>query len=258
MLKHRAVSNSYIDRIRLGFFVLSILFVSPDIALCEPASVPVSKATTALFAQIAEDGLSGTVNGGNLSIIKAACQQAHSDPDGKDWSDDSDAGVAKIFRFTDRETAKMLNLAASVDTNSEDRAKFLHQFGLVLRGLQEFYLKSNYLELKLEASNNQIDPYNVELINWTKVGHDARSIAIAGYKFGDYDKSSPKLPEGAKSFDKATYYSIAKELAVKESLREWNTIERLIRVKYPQRATDIVTALKTASCPADIKFDVDD
>jgi hypothetical protein len=62
-----------------------------------------------------------------------------------------------------------------------------------------------------------------------------------------------KLPEGAKKLDNATYFSIAKELSVKEAQREWNTIERLIRVKYPAKAAEIIVALKNASCPANFK-----
>jgi hypothetical protein len=256
MLKLRSITDAHIERICCALLVASSLGTVSESARSEPASG--AKTAPASFAQIADDGLSGTISGGNLAIIKSACQQVHSDPDGKDWSDDADGGVAKIFRFTDRETAKVLNLAATADTSSEDRAKLLHRFGLVLRALEEFYLKSNYLELKVESSDKQIDPYNIEPINWTKIGHDSRSIAMTGFKFGDYDKTSAKLPEGAKTIDKVTYYSMAKELAVKESLREWNTIERLIRVKYPQRATEIMTALKTASCPANVKFDSED
>jgi hypothetical protein len=257
MLKHRSIIDAHMDYISRAILIACMLAASPQVASSEPAG-GAAKAASVLFAQIADEGLSGTVNGGNLTIIKSACQQAHSDPDGKDWADDVDGGVAKIFRFTDRETAKMLNLAATADTNSEDRAKLLHRFGFVLRALEEFYLKSNYLELKLESSDKQVDPYNIEPINWTKIGHDSRSIAMSGFKFGDYDKSSVKLPEGAKTIDKVTYYSMAKELAVKESLREWNTVERLIRVKYPQRASEILTALKNASCPANVKFDSED
>jgi hypothetical protein len=256
MLKLKSITNAHIERICCALLVASSISAIPELVLSEPAGG--AKTAPALFGQIADDGLSGTVGGGNLAIIKAACQQIHSDPDGKDWSDDADGGVAKIFRFTDRETAKMLNLAATADTNSEDRAKLLHRFGLVVRALEEFYLKSNYLELKVEAADKQVDPYNIEPINWTKIGHDSRSIAMTGFKFGEFDKTSAKLPEGAKAIDKSTYYSMARELAVKECLREWNTIERLIRVKYPQRATEIMTALKTATCPANVKFDSDD
>ena len=192
-------------------------------------------------------------------MIKAACTEAHSDPDGKDWSDDSEGGVSKIFKFIDRETSKILNLAASADTSPEDRARALHHFGLILRALQEFYLKSNYLELKIESSKDKaFDPYNIEPINWTRVGKDPRSIEIAGFKFGDFDKASVKSPEGAKKVDTATYFSMSKELSVKEMLREWNTIERLIKVRYPQKATEIGVALKNASCPANVKSDADD
>jgi hypothetical protein len=217
-----------------------------------------ASASTALFAQIADDGLSGTICGGNLQIVKNACAEAHSDPDGKDWSDDVDSGVEKSFKYIDRQTSKILNFAASADTNAEDRARVLYRFGLVLRALEEFYLKSNYVELKMEASPANFDPYNIEPVNWTKVGKDARSIAIAGFKFGQFDKSSVEFPEGGKKLSDATYHSMAKELCVKEAQREWNTVERLIKVRYPQRASEITVALKNATCPANFKPEADE
>ncbi len=110
MLKHRSIIDAHMGCISRAVLIACMLAASPQVASSEPAGGP--KAASVLFAQIADDGLSGTVNGGNLTIIKSACQQAHSDPDGKDWADDVDGGVAKIFRFLDRETAKMLNLAA--------------------------------------------------------------------------------------------------------------------------------------------------
>ena len=222
------------------------------------ASGALKKTTSNIYGQIADDGLSGTIGSGNLAIIKAACDEEHSDPDGKNWSDDADGGVGRFFKFMDRETSKTLNLAASADTNSEDRAKALHHFGLILRGLEEFYLMSNYLELKAESSDRQLDPYNIDPINWTKIGKDPRSIAMTGFKFGEFDKSTAQTPEGAKMINKASYFSMARELAVKETSREWNTVERLIRVRYPQRAAEIMVALKNATCPSGIKFDSDE
>lgn len=219
---------------------------------------PSNVSNTAIFAQIADDSLSGTICSGNLQLIKSACSEAHSDPDGKDWSDDSESGVEKSFKYVDRQTTKILNLAATADTSAEDRARVLYRFGLVLRALEEFYLKSNYVELKMEASPANFDPYNIEPLNWTKVGKDTRAIAIAGFKFGEFDKSSAKLPEGAKKLGDATFHSMAKELCVKEAQREWNTIERLIKVRYPQRASEITVAVKNATCPASFTPEVDE
>lgn len=259
MRKKSDSDRGYIKRILIGAVATCILAADPLGALAGETGTPHKKPSVAepgIYSSIADEGLSATVCGGNMSIIKAACDKAHSDPDGKDYSDDTDGGVGKIFKLIDRQTTKILNLAPSVDTNPEDRARALYLLGLILRALDEFYLKSNYVELKIEAANGSskaFDPYNVEPINWTKVGKDARSIEIAGFKFGDFDKSTAKTVEGAKKFDTATYFSIARELSVKESMREWNTLERLIRVKYPAKAAEIMVALKTASCPAGFK-----
>jgi hypothetical protein len=207
------------------------------------------------------DGLTGTICNGNLEIVKMACSVAHSDGEGKDWSDDaSEAGVSRLFMYVDRQTKKILNLAGSADTSPDERAKALYHLGLVVRGMEEFYLKSNYLEQKIQESDTpkSLDPYNIEPINWTRIGKDQKSILNSGLRFGDFDKSSPKTTEGAKKIEAATYFSMAKELAFKETQRQWNTIERLIRVRYPQKATEIVIALKNASCDKNFKPDSED
>ena len=255
MLKLWAKTDRHMDRIFANVVAAILLTAGANSGYAEPSKT--AKPENSLFAQIADEGLSGTVCSGNLQIIKSACSEAHSDPDGKDWSDDTDAGVGKIFKYIDRQTSKILNLAGSADTNADDRARALYRFGLVMRALEEFYLKSNYLELKIAADGN-LDPYSIEPINWTKVAKGSRSIAQTGFKFGEFDKSSAKSPLGAKKLGTATYFSMAKELSVREAQREWNTIERLIRVRYPQKAAEIAIALKNASCPEGFKPDIED
>jgi len=256
MLKQSRNCRGYAGCIFVGVALVGLFIFASSRALC---GSPAVSAERGIFGQIVEEGLSGTVCSANLTVIKSACNQEHSDQDGKDWSDDTELGVGKIFKFIDRQTAKMLNLAGSADTNPVDRAKFLFHFGLVMRALSEFYLRSNYVELKIESQGGKpFDCYNIEPINWTRVGKDPRAIAIAGFKFGEFDKSSPKLPEGAKKLEHATYFSVSKELTVKEAQREWNTVERLIRVRYPQKAAEIVIALKNAGCAGDFKPDVED
>ena len=256
MLKQSSKRPGHARRIFFTVLLVVFLIFGSSQAWCDSLAVPSERG---IFGQIVEEGLSGTVCSANLAVIKSACNEEHSDQDGRDWSDDTELGVGKIFRFVDRQTAKMLNLAGSADINPVDRAKFLFHFGLVMRALTEFYLRSNYLELKIESQTAQpFDPYKIEPINWTRVGKDQRAIAIAGFKFGEFDKSSPKLPEGAKKLKQATYFSMSKELTVKEAQREWNTVERLIRVRYPQKAPEIVIALKNAGCAGDFKPDSED
>jgi hypothetical protein len=131
----------------------------------------------------------------------------------------------------------------------------LRHFGLLTRALAEFYFKSNFVEIKIEDTASQsFDPYNMAIINWTKIGKDAGAIALTGFAFGDhnkFDKSSVALPEGGKKMGGASYFSIAKELSLKESQRQWNSFERLIHARYPKQADEIIFALKKTSCHTD-------
>jgi hypothetical protein len=46
-----------------------------------------------------------------------------------------------------------------------------------------------------------------------------------------------------------TYYQIARALAIRETQRQWDLFQALVRRRYAAHAAAITTAFKQASCP---------
>jgi len=214
-----------------------------------------------IYRSVIDDSLSGTICDTNRKIITDACAQNDSVLDYKSLAaakgDEANSITAKIFSYVERETRKIINFAGNADTSSEDRANALHHLGLLLRPMQDFYFRSNYLELKVEQGDplRRTSPYDIEPLRLSQVGRDAQSISRYGFEYGDIDKTQPTAIQSKKLYEKATYHAIVKELAVKETQRQWNTIERLIKVKFPQKSAQIISALKQSKCSNSLKFE---
>ncbi|MDR3614038.1 MAG: hypothetical protein P4L53_10740 [Candidatus Obscuribacterales bacterium] len=214
-----------------------------------------------IYRSVIDDSLSSTICDTNRKIIADACAQNDSVLDYKNLvtavGDDANPITAKIFSYADRETRKIINFAGNADTSAEDRANALHHLGLLLRPMLDFYFRSNYIELKLEEGDplRRPAPYDIEPLKLAQVGHDAQSISRHGFEYGDIDKTQPTSTQGKKLYEKATYHSIVKELGVKETQRRWNTIEQLIKVKFPQKSAQIIAALKQSKCSNATKFE---
>jgi hypothetical protein len=214
-----------------------------------------------IYRSVVDDSLGGTICDTNRKIIADACAQNDAVLDYKNLpaATDGEANLvtAKIFSYVERETRKIINFAGNADTSAEDRANALHHLGLLLRPMQDFYFRSNYLELKVEQGDplRRPAPYDIEVLRLSQVGRDAQSISRNGFEYGDIDKTQPNATQSKKIYEKATYHTIVKELAVKETQRQWNTIEQLIKVKFPQKSSQIITALKQSKCSNAIKFE---
>jgi|SRR3984885_8445507 hypothetical protein len=251
------ISIRHIRTIFTVALIATCNIATPPIALCKP-DPSMNQTASKNYRAIMEDALSGTVCSANLKVIVEACERSDSVLDKKALDNGKGAAAASITRqvlsLTDRETKKIIDFAGAADTDPEDRARALYHFGRLMRTLQDFYFCSNYLELQIEDTNPaNLDPYKIEPINWSRISRDPHEIATLGFEYGGIDKTSASEPEGAKTSGRATYFSMAKELALKETQRQWNTIERLIRIRYPQKATEISLAMKKSSCPADFK-----
>jgi hypothetical protein len=231
--------------------------------ICAPAKVTSLEKQNQgnIYRSVVDDSLSSTICDTNRKIIADACAQNDSVLDYKSLitaiGDDANPITAKIFSYADRETRKIINFAGNADTSAEDRANALHHLGLLLRPMQDFYFRSNYLELKVEQGDprRRPAPYDIEPLKLSQVGRDAQSISRHGFEYGDIDKTQPTNAQSKKLYEKATYHSIVKELGVKETQRQWNTIEQLIKVKFPQKSEQIISALKQSKCSNSIKFE---
>jgi hypothetical protein len=243
------------------------IFIIAAIAICDIAMATsalgkpdsaASQPREKLYRAVIAEALTGTVCSANLNVIAEACEKSDSVLDKKALAngkgETAPAVTRQVLSSTDRETKKIIDFAGAADTDPGDRARALYHFGQLMHTLQDFYFLSNYLELKIEDSNpGNLDPYNIEPINWSRTSREPHDIAVLGFEYGGIDKTSASEIEGAKKFGNATYFSMARELALKETQRQWNTIERLIHIKYPERSAEITKAMKNASCPADFK-----
>ncbi len=221
--------------------------------------------------QITKEALSGIVSDTNIAfIVKAVNSQ---DTPGEEGLAEprrhfDDGQLSAALAYIDREKKKALNYAADADTDAEDRAHCLKHFGLLLHTAQDFYSRTNYLELQLENGGKRANPYGIEVVDWAKVpdgysGSKASDILTSGRKSGektqaagksadcisylDLNKDNAQSPEAKKTLPGTNYFNLAKALAVRETQRQWTLFEALIRGRFQQRADAIITALKQAS-----------
>lgn len=211
-----------------------------------------------IHERIVADALGGTFSEGNLKIIQKAC--ASQDRPGGAGADEArrhfaTSKMTQSLAYIDREKKKALNFANDADTSESDRMRALYYFGLMLHTCQDFYSRSNYLETKLTEvkKGNTVDPYNIDLVDWSKVSLEGSPITSGPDP--SLDKTTPETEQGKKKLNGATLFKAAKELAVRETERQWNMFEALVRNRYQGRANAILTAMKKQNC--DQKFDIE-
>lgn len=242
----RSIRNAYPQCLALVFAFFSALGAQINCA----AATPVPDATTEnRHASIIHQALYDQFCATNLELLQRSAAMTKESSDAKDARIHfSDPDPAKSLAFIDRQCKLALNFAGDADSNVSNRARVLYYFGNMLHTLHDFYCHSNFVELKADsarAQGKELDPYNVELINWA-------TIADSGVETGkhDLDKCSAESPEGAKKLGQFTYRKIADALAVRETERQWVLFQHLVQRKYGARSPAIIIALKHASCPA--------
>ncbi len=206
------------------------------------SSEPTVKSKQSLHGNIIQESLSSTFAPDNLNLIIKSCDQA----------DDADLlfqknTIKRGLSYIEREQKKALNAANTADRSPADRFSALKHFGYLLRASQDFYSNSNYVELQVERltnkfGNNNFDPYTIDLVDWNNVGTSHTALSEA-------EKMKNNARQGQETIGQSTYYKTARELALRETARQWDVFATLIRSKYPGRAQFIITALKEASVP---------
>jgi hypothetical protein len=116
-----------------------------------------------------------------------------------------------------------------------------------MRVAQDFYSQSNYVELQAERLKEKLgpafDPYQIELVDWSKLNY-SEYLKRGNKSLNDGGRPKENAEEGKDRLGSATYYKVAKDLATRESVRQWDLLMALIRQKYPKRSASIITALK--------------
>jgi hypothetical protein len=240
-------------RIQLAAQILSAaLFVYPAGYAMDSGS---SQAN--IHGAITHDALQGMLSEDNLKLMMAANDSQ--DAPGSEATSNAekrrhfDAGsISGAILYINREKNKALNLAGEADKDPQARLDALRHFGLMLHAMQDFYLRSNYVEMQLADEGNRNDPYSISLVDWSKVGPTYPGLTAAKYGFGEdaLDKESGTAGGGKTVVSgKTTYHTVARELAVRDTQRQWNLFETLVRNRCGERAPAVIAALRQASAP---------
>lgn len=158
--------------------------------------------------------------------------------------------------YIDREKKRALTLASEADSNVQSRADALRHFGMMLHAVQDFYTRSNYVELQLENPQYKHDPFNIPLVDWSRVPDGYKgSTSGNGLTAAAYDRPDDILRKDSKdsiggrtllSDNKTTYYAVAKDLATRETQRQWNLFEALLRAQLGSRSAAVIASLRQA------------
>ncbi|MBS1957651.1 MAG: hypothetical protein JST89_25915 [Cyanobacteria bacterium SZAS-4] len=206
-----------------------------------------------MHEEITHDALAATFNAANLNLVQRACE-SQCKPGSEAASESrrhfGDENFSKSLAYMDRQKRLIIDFSASADTDPMDRARALYHLGLLLHTAQDFYSHTNYVELAAaqmkESHSANKDPYSMELVDWTKLASNKTNALQSSHELY---KDDPNGTQGKIAYGNSCYFKIAKELAVKETLRQWNSVEALIKLRHAARANAILTAMKEASCP---------
>lgn len=210
-----------------------------------------------VHAEITSEALKDLFSPANLKVIIDA-NLAQDQPGSPQLSElrrhFGDEHFVSSLGYIDREKKRALNYAAEADTEPEQRGRTLVHFGEVLHCVQDFYSRTNYVELMLSNPSYKDEPYSIPLVDWQKVPDGYSGLICFSAKAGNANdtaaivKDSSSTAEGKKIISgKTTYFSVARDLAIRESQRQWNLFETMIRNRCGSRAAAIIAALKQAS-----------
>jgi hypothetical protein len=209
--------------------------------------------------QIIKEALSGTVCEANLKVIVIGAQSQDQSTFATDkYRHFEEPNLLKSLNFIEREKRKVLNFCAAADTDEKSRACALYHFGQILHTLQDFYSKSNYLELKLSQLHHSTNSctkeelYGLPLADWSSLIALLRNGEKSNIVVEGVDKSDPASPESMRSISGLTYFAIARELAVRETERQWRQLESLVKARLQNNATAVIVSLKSAGCPQQV------
>jgi hypothetical protein len=199
---------------------------------------------SSLHGEIIKEALGSTFVTANLDLLVKSCDQA----------DEAEnlfgaSNFKRSLGYLEREQKKFLNAAFEADSSPAARYRTLKHLGVMMRIVQDFYSNSNYVELQVEKKlekNQHFDPYSLELVEWSTL--PARFEARSG--IGPAEKKKENSKDGSEKIGDSTYYKVAREMAVRESGRQWDILSTLIKNRYGAKAVTIITALKQASVPA--------
>lgn len=208
--------------------------------------------------EITREALKGIFSENNLKFLVDANNAL--DQSGSEAVSDlrrhfGDEKFSSSLAFLDRERKRALNYALESDTDPEQRGRALAHFAEVLHCVQDFYSRTNYIELMVAGNPGyKDDPYSLPLADWQKVPDAYPGLVNFSNKAANLPEKASIVKDSAGTecgkkivSGKVTYFQVARDLAVRESQRQWNIFETMIRNRCGARAAAILAAIKAAS-----------
>lgn len=199
-------------------------------------------------SEIIKEALSGTLSEDNIKSVIAGAnlqEQDETDNEGEAQRHFNINNLKRCCDYVKREQARVISFAGEADKDSSMCYKALFHLGMLLHTVQNFYSNTNYLSLI--TNNGELvnsDPYGSTsaLVDWTQLFADLKS-----------EKPQIKIVIEMDKSKRTTDTELARGMALRESIRQWNYIEKLITSKYGKSSSDIISALKNgaASKPTD-------
>lgn len=224
-------------------------------------SLDSTKPEANVHGEMTREALAGILAPSNLQAVTDANQSQdalNSEAAAEKRRHCDGSNLRASVQYINRETSRALNSAVESDSELQSRSDALRHLGLMIHCAQDFYLRSNYVELNLEAEEHKTDPYNIPLVDWAKVP-EGISGATSGTKLTaakdadlqDVLRKDSATTNGGKIVvsPNVTYYSIARELAVRETQRQWSLFETILRSRCGDRAPAVIAALRKAAPP---------
>lgn len=207
-----------------------------------------------IHGRITRDALKGALSETNLKVIVEA-NEAQDKPGSEALAEIrrhfGDQRFISSLGYIDREKKRALNYAAEADVDPECRGRALRHLGEMLHVVQDFYSRTNYLELMLQNPVYKADPYNIPLVDWQKVpaGYEGLKCCpmAGGAEAGALIKDNADTTQGKQTIQgKTTYFQVAFDLACRETQRQWNLFETMLRNRCGARSAAVIAALKHA------------
>jgi hypothetical protein len=248
------------DRARVFIFVAGFVICCISALRWLPGAIAASVQT-----QVIEEALGNKFCKANLSLIVLGCaseEDAAAQQRLPGYRHFLDPDILKSINYMEREKLRILNLCIAADTDQTSRALALYHMGLLFRTAQEFYVRSNYLELKLtelEKSRHNLttdELYGLELVDWNELTNLLRNGGKSNLAVSQLDKIDPNSEESKRTIGGVTYFALANELAFRETERQWQQLATFIKVRLPKSGTQVLIALQNAGVPEEIAADI--
>ncbi len=225
---------------------LKILTLSLFLSLCP---TPASGFDATTHGEIIKEALTGTLSQDNIKTVMAGAslqEQDETDNAGEPQRHFNIDNMKRCCDYVQHEQARIISFAGEADKDSSMCYKALFHFGMLLHTVQNFYSNTNYLSLI--TNNGELssdDPYGATsaLVDWSNLFADLKS-----------EHPQIKISVLTDKTKRTTDIEFARGMALRESIRQWNYIEKLITSKYGKSSTDIVSALKNGAAqkPSDL------